>query len=88
MGTYRLLACADDTALVDRPRLAAEDWAKFGAGVEALAAFAAEQGITLVYHHHMGTVVESEDDRTWVMKFVGAGQGAKVLTAEVMPAPI
>lgn len=29
-------------------------------------------------------VVESEDDRTWVMKFVGAGQGAKVLTAEVM----
>jgi hypothetical protein len=31
---------ANNKALVDRPRLAAEEWAKFGAGVEALAAFA------------------------------------------------
>ncbi len=33
--------------------------ADFGAGVEALAAYAAAQGVTLVYHHHMGTIVET-----------------------------
>ena len=79
MGSKVIIVCetsnaihgADDTALVDRPRLAAEDWAKFGAGVEALAAYAAEQGITLVYHHHMGTVVESEAEIDLLMQHTG-----------------
>ena len=35
---------------------------EFGAKVEALAAFCAGQGIDLVYHHHMGTVVETPDE--------------------------
>lgn len=56
---------ADGIALADKPVLPQEDWAAFGAGVERLAAHAAAQGVTLVYHHHMGTVVEtpSEIDR-------------------------
>lgn len=33
-------------------------------------------------------VIEADDDRKYVMKFVGAGQGAKVLTAEVMAGAI
>lgn len=33
-------------------------------------------------------VVEADDDRKYVMKFVGAGQGAKVLTAEVIAGAI
>lgn len=79
MGSKVIIVCEtsnaihgdDNKALVDRPRLAAGDWAKFGAGVEALAAFAAEQGITLVYHHHMGTVVESEEEIDLLMKHTG-----------------
>jgi inosose dehydratase len=51
---------ADAVAVNDRPRLSEGQWAGFGAGVEALARHAAERGITLVYHHHMGTVVEAE----------------------------
>lgn len=61
----------DAVAVNDRPRLAAGDWAQFGAGVEALAEYAAAQGITLVYHHHMGTIVESEDEIDQLMAHTG-----------------
>ena len=36
----------------------------------------------------MPAVIEADDDRKYVMKFVGAGQGAKVLTAEVIAGAI
>ncbi|MCM2473506.1 myo-inosose-2 dehydratase [Rhizobium sp. CG5] len=61
----------DDRAVNDRPRLADDQWASFGAGVEALAEFSASQGISLVYHHHMGTVVESEDEIDKLMAHTG-----------------
>ncbi|MBT9369759.1 myo-inosose-2 dehydratase [Rhizobium sp. CSW-27] len=61
----------DEVALADRPKLAEADWAKFGAGVEALAEFSASQGISLVYHHHMGTVVESEAEIDLLMQHTG-----------------
>ncbi len=68
MGCSVCIACEtsnaihgdDSRPLVDGPELAGEDaWKKFGADVEAIAAFTAAQGLTLVYHHHMGTVVEA-----------------------------
>jgi inosose dehydratase len=49
-------------ALSERPRLSADEMTAFGAKVEELAAFTASQGIALVYHHHMGTVVETAED--------------------------
>ncbi|NBN65159.1 myo-inosose-2 dehydratase [Microvirga tunisiensis] len=61
----------DAVPVNNKPVLAASEWADFGHGVEALAAFAAEQGITLVYHHHMGTVVESEAEIDLFMKHTG-----------------
>ena len=48
--------------LSTRPRLLADQMRDFGAKVEAVAAHCATQGIDLVYHHHMGTVVESPED--------------------------
>ena len=68
MGCQVFIACEtsnaihghDSRPLVDGPELVgAEAWAKFGADVEAIAAFTAAQGLTLVYHHHMGTIVEA-----------------------------
>lgn len=50
----------DAKAVNDRPHLADKDWKSFGQGIEALAELAASQGVRLVYHHHMGTVVEAE----------------------------
>lgn len=49
----------DDLALSESPRLPDEQWQSFGADVEEIAAFCSDQGITLVYHHHMGTIVET-----------------------------
>ena len=46
----------------DRPRLTPAEMAVFGAKLEAFAAYLAGEGITLVYHHHMGTIVESPAD--------------------------
>lgn len=48
-----------DVPMSQSPVLNAAEMAAFGAKVEELAAFTAEQGIALVYHHHMGTVVET-----------------------------
>ncbi len=46
----------------DRPHLSADEMAAFGKKVEAFAAYLAGEGITLAYHHHMGTVIESPED--------------------------
>lgn len=51
-----------DVAVNDRPRLSAAQMKAFGTKVEEFAAWMAQQGITLVYHHHMGTVVETPDE--------------------------
>ncbi|MFV0386634.1 myo-inosose-2 dehydratase [Paracoccus sp. (in: a-proteobacteria)] len=51
-----------DMPVNDRPRLTADQMAAFGAKMEAFAAYLASEGITLAYHHHMGTVVESPEE--------------------------
>lgn len=45
-----------------RPVLAADGWKQFGQRVTEVADAVAEEGVTLAYHHHMGTVVESAED--------------------------
>ncbi len=37
-----------------------EEWKRFADGLSMLGAIAKEYGITLTYHHHMGTVVQTE----------------------------
>lgn len=63
----------DDTKAVlrDRPVLADGEWAEFGAKLEAVAAYCETQGIHLVYHHHMGTIVESEAEIDRLMAETG-----------------
>lgn len=48
--------------LDERPRLADGDWDEFGRRVTAVADALLSEGLRLVYHHHMGTIVESEAD--------------------------
>jgi sugar phosphate isomerase/epimerase len=42
--------------------LPARDWKDFGRKVTRVAAYLADQGLRLSYHHHMGTIVQSEAD--------------------------
>lgn len=45
-----------------RPVMAPGDWAQFGARITEVAERTLAEGVRLVYHHHMGTIVESEAD--------------------------
>jgi inosose dehydratase len=57
--------------LAERPVLAASNWAPFAERVTAVADRTLREGVRLVYHHHMGTVVESEQDIDALMKSTG-----------------
>lgn len=61
----------DSAALADKPVLDGDAWAKFGADIEAVAQHCASQGIDLVYHHHMGTVVQTGDEIDRLMASTG-----------------
>lgn len=66
-----------DQPLSTRVILSDDEMRAFGAKVEEIAAYCAGQGIDLVYHHHMGTVVQSPDD---IDRFMAAtGPATKLL---------
>jgi myo-inosose-2 dehydratase len=54
-----------------RPVLKSGDWAEFGRRVTQVAERTLSEGVRLVYHHHMGTVVESEADIDAFMSATG-----------------
>jgi inosose dehydratase/3D-(3,5/4)-trihydroxycyclohexane-1,2-dione acylhydrolase (decyclizing) len=60
-----------------RPRLAAADWPRLGARTTEVAEAVAARGLDLVYHHHMGTVVESAGDIEALMQ--ASGPAVKLL---------
>jgi inosose dehydratase len=43
----------------DRPRLTEDEWPRLVAGMKRLCLVAAEEEMKVVYHHHMGTVIQS-----------------------------
>ena len=61
----------DDVAVNDRPVMTDAEWARFSAGYEALSALAAAEGVTMGYHHHMGTIIESPEDIDRFMAMAG-----------------
>jgi len=48
--------------LSKRPKLAAKEWQPFLEKLDKTASLMKEQGLTMAYHHHMGTVIQSEDE--------------------------
>ena len=61
----------DDIPLADRPTLADHQWDRFGSGVEMVAEHCQAQGIELVYHHHMGTVIQTEEEIDRLLSVTG-----------------
>lgn len=57
--------------LSERPRLKSTQWREFGRRLTQLAAMTAAEGMRLAYHHHMGTVVQSEEDIDRLMDATG-----------------
>jgi inosose dehydratase len=60
-----------DISVNDRPVLDADAMVAFGAKLEAFGQYLAGQGVSLVYHHHMGTVVETPEDIDALMAATG-----------------
>ncbi len=54
-----------------RPRLDTADWMQFGQRMTEVADRTLAEGVRLVYHHHMGTVVESENEIDALMTATG-----------------
>jgi inosose dehydratase len=45
-----------------RPRMQEKDWQPFCERLDAVARHLEKQGMKMAYHHHMGTVIESEEE--------------------------
>lgn len=58
-------------ALSRRPVLAADDWPGFARRLIELGKAVADAGLDLVYHHHMGTVVQTEAEIDRLMEITG-----------------
>lgn len=48
--------------LSERPHMPQGAWSEFGRRLSEVAAATAAEGVRLAYHHHMGTLVQSEED--------------------------
>jgi inosose dehydratase len=51
-----------------RPKLSRDEVLAYGAKLSELAKWMADQGMPMAYHHHMGSIIESEDDVNWLME--------------------
>ncbi|MBJ6985849.1 MULTISPECIES: myo-inosose-2 dehydratase [unclassified Devosia] len=61
-----------NTPLSARPVLGKADWKQFGERLTAFAeAIKAQYGLTLVYHHHMGSIVQTEAEIDRLMAVTG-----------------
>ncbi len=58
-----------------RPRLANDEWRRLCAGLDAVSGYLKRQGLRLAYHHHMGTVIEAEDEIDRMMDSTDAAVG-------------
>jgi inosose dehydratase len=54
-----------------RPSLSADEWPAYGAKITTLAERMAEFGVGMAFHHHMGTIVETDDEIDALMARTG-----------------
>src|ERR1051326_2583851 len=61
--------------VTQRPRIAESDWSWFAERLTAVADHLAGRGVRMAYHHHMGTVVETEAEIDRLMRLTGESVG-------------
>ncbi|MCL6269650.1 myo-inosose-2 dehydratase [Sansalvadorimonas sp. 2012CJ34-2] len=66
---------AMETPLTRRPVMAAEKWEEFGKRMTEFGDYLKEQGVHLAYHHHMGTVVQTEEEVNKLMEVTDPSVG-------------
>jgi inosose dehydratase len=58
-----------------RPRMSDADWTTFTTRIAEVGRYLADQGVRLAYHHHMGTVVETQGEIDRLMEATGPEVG-------------
>lgn len=53
----------------DRPTLSRDDIRAYAVKLSEVAKWSTDQGMPVAYHHHMGSIIESEDDVNWLMEY-------------------
>ena len=68
-----------DAPLSTRPRMSAEGRRGYGERLTAIAErMKSEYGVAMAYHHHMGTLIETEEEVDWLMANTGEAVGLLV----------
>ena len=55
--------------LSTRPQLCKDEIKTYAENLSELAKWTYDRGMPLAYHHHLGTIIEDEDDVNWLMEF-------------------
>ncbi len=58
-----------------RPVLAADEWPAYGRKLTELAERMADFGVRMAFHHHMGTIVETDEEVGLLMRHTGPAVG-------------
>jgi inosose dehydratase len=58
-----------------RPSLSADEWSAYGAKITTLAERMADFGVRMAFHHHMGTIVETDAEVGQLMAHTGEAVG-------------
>ncbi|MEO8758969.1 MAG: myo-inosose-2 dehydratase [Devosia sp.] len=58
-----------------RPKLAEDEWAAYGNRLTALAERMVEFGVPMAFHHHMGTIIETDAEVDRLMAVTGTAVG-------------
>lgn len=66
--------------LSETPRLDVAEWSSFGRKLTVLADYLAQAGLRMAYHHHLGTVVETQQDLERFLESTGPAVGLTVDT--------
>ena len=64
-----------DVPVADRPRMPHEDFKRYGEKLTQFAEWLKVEGCPLTFHHHMGTLVETEEEIDWLMANTGDAVG-------------
>ena len=67
-----------------RPRLGESEWTSYGAKITALADRMGQFGVGMAFHHHMGTIVESDAEVGLLMRHSGDSVGLLFDTGHCM----
>ncbi|MCZ2722303.1 myo-inosose-2 dehydratase [Marinomonas sp. 15G1-11] len=69
--------------LSQRPRMTEAQWVEYAARMTQLADYMAGEGVKMAYHHHMGTVIETEAEVDKLMAMTGDNVGLLLDTGHI-----